>query len=81
MRGTPAGRATRPAKPGRFSGLARRNMRDPLTMKVRYRGGAEAWWLIEARGRSVAFPGHMCIHDVMREVCQQWTGDEWGPRA
>jgi hypothetical protein len=56
-------------------------MRDPLTMKVRYRGGAEAWWLIEARGRSVAFPGHMCIHDVMREVCQQWTGDEWGPRA
>lgn len=43
-------------------------MSDPLTIQIRYRGGSEAWWFIEARGSSGAFPGHMCLHDVMREV-------------
>lgn len=51
-----------------FLSLGRRNARDSLTIQVRYRGGSEAWWLVEARGTRQAFPGHMCIHDVMTQV-------------
>lgn len=48
--------------------LRRRDPRDPLPVTIRYRGGSEAWWLIEARGTRQAFPGHMCIHDIMQIV-------------
>jgi len=68
MRGTPPGGPTQRATPGRFSGLARRNRADRLTLTLRYKGGGEAWWLVEARGRTAAFPGHMALHDVMAEI-------------
>lgn len=58
------------AKPPLFSRLRRRDARTPLTIQIRYRGGSEAWYLVEARGARQAFPGHMCIHDVMRTVNQ-----------
>lgn len=48
--------------------LSRRSARDPLTLTVRYRGGAEAWWEVKARGRSWRFPGYLAFHDVMAEV-------------
>lgn len=51
-----------------FRNLRARNPREPLTIQVRYRGGAEAWWYIEARGTSQAFPGHLCLHDVMSSI-------------
>ena len=51
-----------------FLSLGRRNPKDRLTIQVKYRGGSEAWWLIEARGTRQAFPGHMCVHDVMSAV-------------
>lgn len=68
MRGSRRG-----AKPGGsqrplFRSLRRRNPKDRLTIMVRYRGGAEAWWLIEARGTAQAFPGHLCLHDVLSAV-------------
>lgn len=69
----PAGRANPSGRrPGRFSGLQRRDPKTRLTISVTYRGGAEAWWLVEARGRSVAFPGHRALHDVMAEINRQY---------
>lgn len=51
-----------------FRSLRRRDAREVLTIRVRYRGGSEAWWLIEGRGTRQAFPGHMCLHDVLSHV-------------
>lgn len=68
VRGHPARRANRPAQQGRFSGLTRRNHRDRLTITLRYKGGAEGWWIIEARGRVGAFPSGMALVDVMAEI-------------
>lgn len=48
--------------------LNRRNARDALTLTIRYRGGAEAWWEVKARGQTWRFPGYYAIHDVMRVV-------------
>jgi hypothetical protein len=48
--------------------LARRAAREPTTLTIRYRGGAEAWWEVKARGRSWRVPGHVALHDVMRMV-------------
>lgn len=76
MRPDPAGRATSPQAPSRWSKLGRRDPKTPLNVVIRYRGGAEAWWLVEARGRRGAFPGHMSIHDVMREINAQWERRE-----
>lgn len=45
-----------------------RNMREPITIRIRYRGGAEAWWEIEARGQTLRRPGHVAIHDLFREI-------------
>lgn len=56
------------AKPRRFGGLSRRDRSRRLTLTISYKGGSEAWWLVEARGRTAVFPGHRALHDVMREV-------------
>jgi hypothetical protein len=40
-------------------------------MTVTYRGGAESWWLIEARGEHEVFPGHRCLDDVMARVLSE----------
>jgi hypothetical protein len=42
-----------------------------LTIKVRYRGGSESWWLVEARGSQGVFPGHCQLEDVMRAVLNE----------
>lgn len=39
-----------------------------LTLKVTYKGGSESWWLIEARGASGVFPGHLSLEDVMARI-------------
>jgi hypothetical protein len=56
------------AKPRRFALLPKRDRRSRLTITLAYKGGAEAWWVIEARGRTAAFPGHRALHDVMAEI-------------
>lgn len=48
--------------------LAERDARAPLQVQVSYRGGAEAWWELRARGRVWRFPGHHSIHDVLMWV-------------
>lgn len=62
-----------------FKGLSRRNPRERLTIQVTYRGGAEGWWLIEARGTRQAFPGSLDLHTVMTAVNQSWRLDRGRP--
>lgn len=46
--------------------------RKPLTLTVRYWGGAECRVQVRTRGRTFYFSGHDAIFDVMRRV--------WGER-
>lgn len=41
-----------------------------VTITVTYRGGAECWYNLEARGRHGVFPGVASLHDIMREIRQ-----------
>ena len=68
MRGSRPPGARRAAGAARWWQFARRDPRAPLTVTIRYRGGNEAWWYIEARGSSGAFPGYRSLHDVMAEI-------------
>lgn len=58
----------RVAKQRRWRGLVKRNPKESLTIRITYRGGNQAWYLVEARGRSGVFPGVLALHDVMREI-------------
>lgn len=69
--GAPEG-PSRSGLPKRFQGLVRRDSKTALTLTVTYRGGAESWWLVQARGRKAAFPGHRCLDDVMAEINRTW---------
>lgn len=54
--------------PSRWGRLTRRNPREELTLTIKYRGGAECWYLVKARGSHGVFPGVLALHDVMREI-------------
>lgn len=60
QRGTP-----KASRWGRRSALPRR---EPLTIKVTYRGGPECWYEIHARGEIGRFPGYVCLHDAFQEI-------------
>jgi hypothetical protein len=66
----PQGPTTRDAKHRRWYHLRQRDPREWLTITVKYRGGAEAWYEVSARGERGRFPGHRCLHDVMTEINQ-----------
>lgn len=38
--------------------------KDPHTIRITYRGGAEAWWALEYQGELYVAPGHLAIHDA-----------------
>lgn len=50
----------------------RRFRPTPITTKlhieVTYKGGAEAWCLVRARGENNVVPGHMAIYDLLMEI-------------
>lgn len=48
-----------------FFRLPRWNPRTPLTLRVTYRGGAECWYEIHARGGTLRVPGVTALHDAM----------------
>lgn len=56
------------AKPPSWRSLSRRNRREPLELRIRWRGGAEGWWLVEARGTRQAFPSHTALIDMMNTI-------------
>lgn len=39
-----------------------------VTIRIYYRGGAEAYWLVKARGEHQVFPGVTALEDVMARV-------------
>lgn len=48
--------------------LLPRNPREPLTITVTYRGGAECWWEIRSRGTVLRRPGSVALHDVLSDL-------------
>lgn len=48
--------------------LSRWDPRKVITITVSYRGGAEAWYEVHARGSVGRFPGGTALHDVMRSI-------------
>lgn len=67
----PQAQGQTPKGPFRWCGMSRWNRKEKVSLTVVYRGGAESWWLVTARGRSVALPGWMALEDVMAEVCSE----------
>jgi len=59
------GKTARSALSGR---LPHWNRREPLTITVKYRGGAESWVELRARGRTWRAPGHLALFDVLSEI-------------
>lgn len=67
----PPARASKHVASGaRWARYARLRPRERITLTIRYRGGAEAWYEIEARGSMGRFPGVVCLHDVVQEITQ-----------
>ena len=52
----------------RFRFLPSRNPREPLTIKVKFRGGPECWYEVHARGSIARYPGTRSIHEIMDEI-------------
>ncbi len=71
----PAGHSTARAKRGRWRYLARWPRSEKLQISIKWRGGAESWWLVEARGSSGVFPGHAALEDVMNQVLNEGRSD------
>lgn len=67
VRTPPQAQAARRPK-GVSSALEPWDKRSPLHIEVTYRGGAEAWWQLKARGRVWRRPGHLMLDDVLRSV-------------
>jgi len=57
-----------PRQSPRKPALSHWNGRTALTVTVRYRGGAECWYEVKARGRVWRAPGVLALHDVMEAV-------------
>jgi hypothetical protein len=80
MKPPPAGHNAARAKRGRWRHLRRWPRGQALTIKIEYRGGAESWWLVTARGSHGVFPGHASLEDVMHQVFSEpdYAADDQG---
>ncbi len=74
MKPPPARQSGVRTKRGRWHGLATWPRSRSLTVTIAYRGGAESWWLVGARGRHGVFAGSAAIEDVMAAVCNEYNG-------
>lgn len=64
----PEATSTARAERARRYALPRRDPRESLTVTVRYRGGAECWWEIRARGTVWRVPGSTSVHDLLASI-------------
>lgn len=53
---------------GRRAPLSSRDPHKPISIEVRYKGGAEASYVVTYRGRVWRFPGYVALHDMMQQV-------------
>lgn len=68
----PEGRAAQDrARARKWWGLPRRDMRKPLQLTIKLRGGTEGWVEIHARGRVGRYPGYVTILDVLTDINSQ----------
>lgn len=72
MTAKPAGRAGKTAAKPSFHGVRQRRWEDPLPVILRFRGGAEGWVYVEARGRAQAFNGNLSILDLLAIINNQY---------
>ena len=65
----PHGRTTQGARSARrFVSMPMRMRRNPLNIRVTWRGGPECWYQVDARGSWIRIPGHLSFHDVMTTI-------------
>src|SRR5215213_8195219 len=69
--------STAAAKQRPKSLLVTREEREPLFLTVTYKGGAEGWVIVQARGRVVPVPGWWSLLELVLDV----NSDAWGRRG
>lgn len=57
----------------RFFHLPPWDWRRPTTVTMKYRGGAEGWIEVRARGSLARYPGYVQLIDVLGEITRQQT--------
>jgi len=73
----PQGHATVRRSRSFWHHLPRRDRKQSVYLEVRWRAGAESWWLVKARGSHGAVPGWMMLEDLMSMVLNEHTtGDD-----
>jgi len=56
---------------GRWYHLGRKPRDTPTTLVLQWRGGAQSWWLVTARGSTGVFPGCAALEDIMHQVLNE----------
>jgi hypothetical protein len=65
-----AGREHSRPKGVRWRRFSRRDPRKPITATLKWRGGAEGWVLVSARGESNIYHGATSIAEVVMDINQ-----------
>ena len=67
----PDGEKVAPRRRSGFLRLPRADRSRAVTITAVYKGGAECYWLIKARGEHQIFAGHISLDDVMSRVLSE----------
>lgn len=65
-----AGRSAAGRKSVRWRRFPRLPREKAVTVRLKYRGGAQAWVVVTARGESNAYPGDVMLYDLLADICQ-----------
>lgn len=68
VRRRPKGQKPSTPKASRWGRRSALNPRDRLTLEIHFRGGAECWYEVRARGEVGRFPGYVDLHQVAQEI-------------
>lgn len=66
----PQGTRGAPPKASARLSLGSRDLREPLTLTVAFRGGAAGWWDVQARGQRLWVPSHQWFAEVLFDLYQ-----------
>lgn len=65
-----AGNKTAGRKAVRWRRFGRRDPTLPITVRLTFKGGAEAWVLVDGRGEANVYPGYVALIDVLLDINQ-----------